>query len=481
MFKIGVKFVKTLSAGDEPTNRHPIHYCADKEVVVQSDSKVCTNDPTAELCITDNDSRNEAADKSSIVTNSSPLKPPERRIKTTSKEDYNEREENATSNREFIGTEDNMDGSKFSAGVIPTDSHLINKSEKEPIFQSGSKVYADNTTAVLCEMDKDTCDEAADKSSIITNPSSLKPSERRIKTTSKEDYNEREENVTSNIESIKVEDNMDGSKFSAGVIPTDSHLINKSEKEPIFQSGSKVYADNTTAVLCEMDKDTCDEAADKSSIITNPSPLKPSERRKKTTSKEDYNEREENVTSNIESIKVEDNMDGSKFSAGVIPTDSQLIYKSEKEPIFQFDIKVYADDTTAVLCKLDKDTCDEAADKSSIITNPSPLKSSERRIKTTSKEDYNEREENAASNIESIVIENIEQFDEHNLINTSKFSLENSVYTLPRNWTGTSNTGVELVPLGSSTDEFRSIESEFLRSMTDTYRKIVKVITSALI
>ena len=130
---------------------------------------------------------------------------------------------------------------------------------------------------------------------------------------------------------------------------------------------------------------------------------------------------------------------------------------------------------------MDKDTCDEAADKSSIITNPLPLKPSERRIKTTSKEDYNEREENATSNLESIVIENTEQFDEHNLINTSKFSVENSLYTLPHNWTGTSNTGVELVPLGSSTDEFRSIESEFLRRMTDTYRKIVKVITLALI
>ena len=116
-----------------------------------------------------------------------------------------------------------MDGSKFSAGVIPTDSHLIYKSEKKPFFQSDSKVYADDTTAVLCKMDKDTCDEAADKFSIITNLSPLKPSERRIQTTSKEDYNEREENATCSREFIGTEDDMDGSKFSAGVIPTDSH------------------------------------------------------------------------------------------------------------------------------------------------------------------------------------------------------------------------------------------------------------------
>ena len=107
-------------------------------------------------------------------------------------------------------------------------------------------------------MDKDTCDEAADKFSIITNLSPLKPSERRIQTTSKEDYNEREENATCNREFIRTEDDMDGSKFSAGVIPTDSHLIYKSEKEPI--------------------------------------------------------------------LRTEDDMDGSKFSAGVIPT--VLIYKS---------------------------------------------------------------------------------------------------------------------------------------------------------
>ena len=390
-----------FSAGVIPTDSHLI-YKSEKEPIFQSDSNVYADDTTAVLCKMDKDTCDEAADKFSIITNLSPLKPSERRIQTTSKEDYNEREENATCNREFLGTEDDMDGSKFSAGVIPTDSHLIYKSEKEPIFQSDSKVYADDTTAVLCKMDKDTCDEAADKFSIITNPSPLKSSERRIKTTSKEDYNEREENATCNREFIRTEDDMDGSKFSAGVIPTDSHLIYKSEKEPIFRSDSNVYADDTTAVLCKMDKDTCDDAADKFSIITNLSPLKPSERRIQTTSKEDYNEREENATCNREFLGTEDDMDGSKFSAGVIPTDSHLIYKSEKEPIFQSDSKVYADDTTAVLCKMDKDTCDEAADKFSIITNLSPLKPSERRIQTTSKEDYNEREENATCNREFI-------------------------------------------------------------------------------
>ena len=125
MFKIGVKFVKTLSAANEPTNGHSIHYCADKEVVIQSDSKVYADDKTAVLCKMDKDTCDEAADKFSIITNPSPLKSSERRIKTTSKEDYNERKENATCNREFIRTEDDMDGSKFSAGVIPTDSHLI--------------------------------------------------------------------------------------------------------------------------------------------------------------------------------------------------------------------------------------------------------------------------------------------------------------------------------------------------------------------